>query len=158
MIPVELADWSAGYTTPEAAIAAAKNHPQQAKARRDAKACSGRTFIDARGDAQHWVIEFSGDVWLRVWVDGASVDWAVERQRPPRTAAAEPLVLQWPSGATSRTDPATLSRPRRGAEFWQFWVNDMGFHLYLHGQRILCFSLARRRDSGDPILWVWEDD
>ena len=156
-IPVELTDDNPGYDSFEAAVAAAKNDPLQPKARRDAAAFSGRIFVDAWGDAHQWVLEFSGGLWLRVYIEGTRVAWAVEHARP-QGAAAAPVVLEWPSGHTSRADPASLAVDRRGAAFWQFWVNDMGFHVYLRQRLILCFSPARRRDTGEMILHVWEDD
>jgi len=158
VIPVELAFEGEGYDTAEAAIAAAKRNPSQPKARQDAAAFSGRTFVDAWGDAGQWVLEFSGGLWLRVFVDGTRVAWAVERVELEKTTVAGPIVLEWPSGNTSCADPAVLAADRRGAEFWQFWVNDMGFHVCLRRKLILCFSPARRRDTGQIILWVWEDD
>ena len=158
MIPVELVDESEGYDTPEAAIAAAKADPLQPKAQRDATAFAGRTFAGAWRDDGQWVLEFSGGLWLRVFVQGTRVAWAVEHVRPQGVPVAGAVVLEWPSGNTSQVDPALLAADRRGAEFWQFWVNDMGFHVYLRGKLILCFSPARRRDTGEVILFVWEDD
>ena len=161
MIPVEFAFEIKGYDTAGAAIAAAQNNPSQPRARQDAAAFAGRTFLDAWGDDREWVLEFSGDLWLRVSVDddGTRVAWAVERVEPVKRAAeGRATVLEWPGGTTSRADPAKLAADRRGAAFWQFWVNDMGFHVYLRRKLILCFSPARRRDMGEMVLWVWEDD
>src|SRR5687767_1899285 len=106
MIPVELAFENDGYDTAEAAIAAAKNHPSQPDAREDAAAFAGRTFVDAWGDANERVLEFSGGLWLRVFVDGSRVAWAAERVKPDKPPAAGPVVLEWPGGNTSRADPA----------------------------------------------------
>ena len=157
-IPVELAFENDGFDTAEEAVAAAKNDPSQPSARRDAEAFAGRTFVDAWGDPTEWVLEFSGGLWLRVFIDGTRVAWAVERVKPDKRPVTEPPLFEWPRGNTSRADPAVLAADRRGAEFWQFWVNDMGFHVYLHRKLILCFSPARRRDTGHRVLWVWKDD
>jgi hypothetical protein len=148
MIPVELPSDTSGYDTPEAAIAAAWNHPSQPKARHDAAAFSGRTFVDAWGDATEWVLEFSGGLWLRVFVDGTRVAWSVEHVKPQRIPGAAPIVVEWPSGNTSRADPAALAADRRGSGFGRFWVNEIGFHVYFRGKLMLCFSPARRRDTG----------
>jgi hypothetical protein len=158
MIPVEPAERITGHDTPEAAIAAAKADPLQPKAREDATAFAGRTFVDGWHAADEWVLEFSGGVWLRVFIENARVAWAVARVRPDGNVITGPVVLEWPSGRTSRIDPASLVASRRGADFWQFWVNDMGFHVYLRRKLILCFSPVRRRDTGQIILHVWEDD
>jgi hypothetical protein len=158
MIPVELAFEHKGYATPDAAIAAAKNDPAQPTARHDGLLFSGRTFVDAWGGAGEWVLEFSGNLWLRVFIDGVRVAWAVERVKPPRSAVDGPIIMEWPDGGTSCLDVEALAADRRGATFWHFWVNEGGFHVYLRRKPILCFSAARRRDTGQIILWVWEDD
>jgi hypothetical protein len=149
---------SSGYDTPEAAIGAAKRHPLQARARQDAASFAGRQFADAWSDVEQWVLEFSGPLWLRVFPRAHEVHWTVEHTRPQVTAVPGPIGLQWVSGARSCSDPALLAAGRRGAEFWQFWLNDMGFHVYLRGKLILCFSVVKRLDTGRQILWVWEDD
>jgi hypothetical protein len=157
-IPVESVAEIPGYSTPEGAIAAAKGHALQPKARRDAACFTGRQFLDAWSDLGQWVIEFSGPLWLRVFPAGNFINWAVEDAKPDVVAVAGPAVLEWKSGARQRVDPVSLALQRRGAEFWQFWVNDAGFHVYLRGRLILCFTPVRRRDTGEPLLHVWEDD
>src|SRR3954466_14617374 len=104
MIPVELAFEHKGYATAEAAIAAAKNDAAQPKARQDAALFSGRTFVDAWGDADEWVLEFSGELWLRVFIERARVAWAVERMTPRRSAVNDPIVMGWPDGGTTCVD------------------------------------------------------
>ncbi|HZN67107.1 MAG TPA: hypothetical protein VFB66_17590 [Tepidisphaeraceae bacterium] len=158
MIPVESIDSGPGYDTAEEAIAAAKAHPLQSKARADGARFAGRGFVDAWRDDGQWVLEFSNGLWLRVFNDGRHVLWAVEESRPDVTAVEGPQILVWPSGAVSRTDAAVVARDRRGAEFWQFFVTELGFHVYLRRKLILCFSPVCRRDTGEPLLHVWEDD
>ena len=157
-IPVESLADGGSYQTAEEAIAAAKGHALQPKARQEAAEFAGRRFVDAWRDSRQWVLEFSGPLWLRVFASGTRVSWAVEWSRPNGAAVTGPVLLEWASGARSCSDPGSVAAGRRGAEFWQFWVNDMGFHVYLRHQRILCFSPVRRRDTGEPILHVWEDD
>ena len=161
MIPVKSADEYEGYDSPEAAITAAKKNSAQ-KSKRDEMAFAGHTFVDLwRTADHHWFLEFSGGLWLRVFADRTvfgGVGWAVETGRPAAWPVSGPVVLQWAADRVSSVDAAALAAKRRGAPFWQFWLNDMGFHVYLRGQLILCFSPARRLDTGEMILHVWEDD
>src|SRR2546421_13069618 len=42
----------------------------------------GRTLADMWTDTREWVLEFSGPLWLRVFVEGDMVGWSVEHERP----------------------------------------------------------------------------
>lgn len=132
LIPVQHVGDIEGHDTPEAAIEAAKNHRSPAKTRADGAALAGSRFVDAWRGADQWVLEFSGGLWLRVFADPTApvdprVGWAVERERPAVTADPEPVVFEWPWGRKAQPDPAALAAGRRGAEFWQLWVDELGF-------------------------------
>jgi hypothetical protein len=55
-------------------------------------------------------------------------------------------------------DCSELIQKRRGARFWQLFVNEIGLWVYLHGHLILCFNAIQRTDTGESILYVWEND
>src|SRR4051812_2589814 len=88
VIPVESVAEIPGYAAPEAAIAAAKGHALQPKARQDATRFTGQQFVDAWWDLGQWVLEFSGPLWLRVFAAGDFVNWAVEQAKPDVAAVA----------------------------------------------------------------------
>ena len=146
-----------GYETAEAAIAAAAAHPLQPAAREAASHFSGRELVDGWPGLDQWVLEFSGPLWLRVFADRGGVGWSVERERPELPAAAGPVVFEWTSGARSEVDAAQLIAIRRGAMFCQFWADETGFYVYFRRRLILSFSAVRRRDTGEPLLHVWEE-
>src|SRR5688572_12755958 len=104
IIPADFLDID-GYETAEAAIAAAQHHPLQTKARHDAASFNGRQFLDAWRDIDQWVLEFSGNLWLRIFIVGMDVRWTLQHTRPEGIALDEPIVFEWASGGRSRTNP-----------------------------------------------------
>ncbi len=166
VIAVERAGRIIGHRSIEAAIAA--RNPRQPRAEADGELLAGRRFVDAWGDQRQWVVEFSGPLWVRVFVTGDErprdtpvwelVDWSVEQQRPQATRSPSPIVLDWGRGLRSRPlDRAAMVASRRDAEFWQLFANELAFYVYLRRAPILVFGAARRRDNGDLVLSVGEE-
>lgn len=157
IVPIESVPF-ASYDTFEGAIAGAKRHPKQAKAMRDGDLLAGHHFVNARCNLRQWVLEFSGSIWLRVFAESEDVDWQVTDELPVIDAVAEPIVFEWQNGEKSTVDCRELAAQRRWADFWQLWVNETGLFVYLRRKLILCFHTVKRRDTGEMLLFVCEDD
>ena len=158
VLPVDIGRPIEGYSSAEAAIAAAKGHPQQQRARADGALLAGQSFVGGRWSYSRWCLEFTGSLWVDITCRNDEVDWRVTHEAPAFEASSEPFALRWPSGAESVIDPAKLFADRVGAEFWQFWVNEVGFYVYLRRKLILCFHAVRRVEDGSCIFSVSEDD
>jgi hypothetical protein len=157
-IPVRPRGTITGYSSPEEAIRAATLHPRQPQAREASGVLLGRHLVAARWDLQSWVIEFSGSVWLRVSVGVDGVDWAVEPTPSALQPASEPVAFDWGNRLVAEMDSRILVEPRRGAEFWQLWMNEAGLWLYLRKQPILAFHVVERRDTGEVLLFACDSD
>jgi len=158
IIPIRPCGTINGYATANEAIRAAANHPRQPKAREDSAALEGRCFVGAACDHRHWLVEFTGALWLDVSAGPAGVDWAVTPQPVPLRPVAGPTSFEWPGGPVSTVDCQALSEPRRGAEFWRLQVNDGGLLLYLRSLPILNFHAVERRDTGEVLLFACDGD
>jgi len=119
---------------------------------------AGRVLEDMWTDTRQWVLEFSGPLWLRVFVDGDMVGWSVERERPAIEAVAVPQQYDLGKGIIGVPDPGKLAAARRGARFFYFSVVQNGFTVCVASRplRSLCFQIVRRRDTGEYRLYVWE--
>ena len=157
IVPVDVRRRIKGYPSALAALAAAKAHPLQGKARSDGAMLAGQSFLEGRASSSRWCIAFTGSLWLDVEAADDAVAWRVTREPPVFEAQSEPYTLRWPSGRDSVIDPAKLSSDRVGASFWQLWVNEGGFYVYLRHKLILCFHAVRRTDNNECTLAVHED-
>jgi hypothetical protein len=158
VLPVEIGRPIEGYSSFDAAIAAAKGHPKQRKARADGAVLAGHSFVGGRASYSRWCLEFTGASWLDIASRDDEVEWRVTHEPPTFQYVSEPYALRWRSGEESVIDPATIFAGRAGAPFWQLWVNDVGFYVYLRGKLILCFHSVRRIENGTCVLSVFEDD
>ncbi|MGF1633887.1 MAG: hypothetical protein ACFCVE_08575 [Phycisphaerae bacterium] len=158
VIPVDIGRPIKGYSSAEAAIAAAKGHPRQEKAQADEELLAGQLFVGGRASFSRWCLEFTGSLWVDIIAQDDEVDWRVTHEAPVFEHLSEPYTLRWPSGADPVTDPARMFADRAGAPFWQLWVNELGFYVYLRRKLILCFHPVRRVDDGSCVLSVFEDD
>jgi hypothetical protein len=158
ILPVEIRRPVEAYSSAGAAIAAAKGHPQQRKARADGTMLAGQSFVGGRASYSRWFLEFTGSLWVDIAARDDQVEWRVTHEPPVFEHSSEPYALRWPSGDNSATDPAKLFADRVGAPFWQLWVNEGGFYVYLRRKLILCFHAVRRVEDGASVLCVCEDD
>ena len=158
ILPVDIGRPIDGYSSAEAAIAAAQGHRQQQRARADGALLAGQSFVGGRCSYSRWCLEFSGSLWLDITCRNDEVDWRLGHEAPTFEDSSDPFALRWPSGAESVIDPAKLFANRVGAEFWQLWVNEVGFYVYLRRKLILRFHAVRRVDDGTCIHSVSEDD
>jgi hypothetical protein len=146
-----------GYSSAAEAIAAAKGNPRQPKAREDGKLLAGQTFVGGRATYSRWCLEFTGSWYVDIECHG-EVEWSVTQKRPDFVGLSETYALRWPSGTESTIDPSALFASRAGADFWQLWVNEGGFYVYLRRKLILCFHAVRSVDDRSCILAVCEDE
>jgi hypothetical protein len=150
VLEVEPFEKSRRYATPEERDAALA--PLEAT-------FAGRMLDDMWTDTWQWVLEFSGPLWLRVFVDGDMVGWSVERERPAIEAIAVPEQYDLGGGIIGVPDPGKFAAARRGVRFFYFSVVQNGFTICVagnHSLRPLCFQIVRRRDTGEYRLYVWE--
>lgn len=147
-----------GYSSPEAAIAAAKQHPMQQQARSDGMRLAGQRCVSGRCGQARWCLEFTGPLWLDIACRNGGVEWSAVEHAPAVDSIPGSISFRWPSGAMSVVDPERLFADRAGAEFWQLWVNEIGFYVYLRRHRILWFRAVQRIDADDEVLYVCEDD
>jgi hypothetical protein len=158
ILPVDIAGPVEGHSSSEAAIAAAKAHPQQWKTREYGALLAGQTFVGGRASFTRWCLEFTGSFWIDIRIQNDEVHWQLTRDPPAFQQVSAPYALRWPSGDECVTDPVNILATRVGAPFWQLWADDAGFYVYLHQKLILCFHSVRRIDDGTCILSVFEDD
>jgi hypothetical protein len=147
-----------GYSSAAEAIAAAKGNPRQPKAQEDGKLLAGQTFVGGRATYSRWCLEFTGSWYVDIECRNDIVEWSVTQNPPVFEDLSKAYALRWPSGAESRIDPPALFASRAGAEFWQLWVNEAGFHFYLRRKLILVFHAVRSVVDRSCILAVCEDD
>jgi hypothetical protein len=147
-----------GYSSAAGAIAAAKGHPRQSKARADGTLLEGQTFVGGRASYARWCLEFSGPWYVDIACGNDRVEWRVTQERSSFDSLSEAYALRWPSGIESTIDPLALFASRAGADFWQLWVNEVGLYVYLHRKLILCFHAVRSVEDRSCILAVYEDD
>ncbi|MEZ6143023.1 MAG: hypothetical protein R3B84_20860 [Zavarzinella sp.] len=161
VLPVDIGRPIEGYSSFNAAIASAKAHPRQGKARADGEMLASQSFVGGRASYSRWCLEFTGSLWIDIVAQNDEVEWRVTREGPVFEYLSEPYALRWPSGAESVTNPARIFADRVGAPFWQLWVNEIGFYVYVRRKLILCFHPVRRVDSidnGSCVLSVFEDN
>jgi hypothetical protein len=147
-----------GYSSAAGAIAAAKGHPRQPKARADGTLLDGQNFVTGRASYSRWCLEFTGPWYVDIECHEDEVEWSVTRNPPVFEGLSEAYALRWPSGHESTIDPTALFASRAGAEFWQLWVNEAGIYVYLRRKPILCFHAVRSVDDRSCILAVCDDD
>ena len=153
------------YDSFAAAIAGALRHPLQRKAQADADRLSGTTMVDACWTDTDFVIRWSNDLLLHVYVDGEDVAWNLTKV-PPRLGEGElervgspPVVLDWPREVGRRImDRSAQTARRRGSEFARLFVNEMAFLVYCRGHLIWWFAPVRRTDLDRPMLFVAEEE
>lgn len=147
-----------GYSSAAEAIAAAKGNPRQPKAQADGALLAGQLFLAGRASYSQWCLEFTGPWYVDITCRNYDVQWRVTKEPPSFEDLSETYALRWPSGIESKIDPSALFANRAGAEFWQLWVNEAGFYVYLRQKLILNFHTVRRVDDGSCVLAVCEDD
>jgi hypothetical protein len=164
-IPVKSYPFERTYSSAAAAIAGAENHPLQPKAKSDAKRLEGTTLIDGYWTLADFFLRFSNELWLHVFVESGHVRWTIAEMPPGlkdtqvERVGAAPVVLDWGGEVgESPMDRSNLLAKRRGAEFKNLWVNECGLLVYTRRQPILSFHACYRRDTGEDVLHVCEDD
>lgn len=165
-IPVKGFPIRQAYDSFEAAIAAANTHCMQPQARADSARLKGTHFIDAYwNDANHW-LRFSNGRVLHVTVDREVVRWVVmesvvAEDMPAciERVGAQPVLLDWSGTVGKRPmNCSALIASRRGAEFQQLFVNELGLWVYLRGHLILWYMSIQRTDTLESLLYVSESD
>jgi hypothetical protein len=164
-IPVKGYPFERTYASFEEAIAGAKAHPLQPKSQLDAERLKGTCLVDGYWTLSHFVLRFSNEMWLHVFVDSGLARWTLA-EKPPLLNEAEvervgvpPIVLAWGGEIGDKPmDRSALLAKRRGADFTRLWVNECGFFVYTRKQLILIFHALYRTDTGEDVLYVTEDD
>jgi hypothetical protein len=164
-IPVKGYPIERTYASAEEAIAGAEAHPLQPKAQLDAERLRGTCLVDGCWTLSHFVLRFSNEMWLHVFVDDGLARWTLA-ETPPLLNEAElervgapPIVLAWGSEIGDKPmDRSALLAKRRGADFRRLWVNEGGFLVYTRKQLILVFHPLYRTDTGEDVLFVTEYD
>jgi len=154
-----------GHPTAAAAIAATQRHPLQARARADPERLGGSDIIDATWTDEEFVIRFAHGLYLRIFVDGESVDWRLEQATRPwyegvaERVGAVPVICRWqPDFVDVVMDRSAMVAMRRGITFEKLFVNELGLLVYCKGQRIWWFQSVHRIDLNKPFLLVTEGE
>jgi hypothetical protein len=147
-----------GYSSAAAAIAGAKGHPRQIKAKQDAQPFFGRRFVAVRCSLTEWSVEFTDSLWVEVFCEGDEVEWRVSQSPKTFTHIEQAYTYVWPSGNRGVIDPAQIVADRSGAGFKRFWVNESGFYIYLLHRPLLAFHPLQRRGQDDCVLWVGNEE
>jgi len=165
IIPVSNYPLKASYASFEAAIEGAKGNALQPKARTDTEKLAGTRVVDAYWSDTEFAIRFSNEKFLHIWAIPGEVGWDVVGDAPMANAAdvqrvgAEPVVHRWATPVVDDVkDCSALVSKRRGAEFQQLFVNEMGLLVYCRRKLIWRFAAVRRQDLDQPILSVSECD
>ncbi|REK17693.1 MAG: hypothetical protein DWQ42_21860 [Planctomycetota bacterium] len=161
-IPVDVFPIQKTYGSFGDAIEGANKHPRQKQAKRDSERLSDTSFVDARWSDRDFVLQFSNGMHLHVYVQAPDVLWQLSEAPPdvdtPHGVGSTPSILRWGGDIGDlMMDCSSLIEKRRGAHFWQLFVNETGFFVYLHSQLILSFTALRRTDSNRCILHVCEE-
>ena len=102
VIPVDSFPVRKSYSTIESAIAAAVSHPLQRKAQADSARLSGTTLLDACWTDTDFVILWSNELLLHIFLEREDVHWTVRKDSPAINGSrreqgeSSPVVLRWP--------------------------------------------------------------
>ena len=140
-------------------------HPSQRQAQADSEKLAGTTVDDAYWTDTDFVIWWSNELLLHVFVDGDDARWTL-RKSPPRInerrkerIGSAPVILRWPAPVgDSVMDRSVLAAARRGSKFVRLFINEMALLVYCRDHLIWWFSAVRRTDLDQPILCVTEDE
>lgn len=164
VVPVEPYPLRESYDTFEGAIAGPLRDSLQPKARADTARLLGSRVMGAWWTDTDCVIRFSNGLLLHVRVDLGGVSWELV-DAPPELVESETerigapaVTLRWPVVGDRVMDRAELAAKRMGSEFEQLFVTSGTLLVYCRGQLIWWFSAVRRTDTGQPLLFITEDD
>jgi len=154
------------FSTPEEAIAHSFAYPPLLQARADWELVRGSQFVDAWWTDEDFVIRFSNEKFLHVFVDaeaGRNIRWRVLATEPVIGGAgiervgSPAVLLNFSRAGPYVMDRSALVTARRGRDVTQFFVNEVSFYVYTPRQLILTFGVAYRADNGRNLLYVCED-
>jgi hypothetical protein len=156
------------FKTAAAAIAHAKSYGPLVRAKADYQSIMGSQMVDAFWTDEVFVIRFSNQKYLHVFVDPKerrqNVQWRMMDNEPVvpgvnfRKVGAPAIVLNFPKGGSYVMDCSTLIAARLGKEIKRFFVNELGFFIHTPQQRMLSFGSVYRLDNHENLLYVFEDD
>jgi hypothetical protein len=149
----------------EAALGDAKSHARLPKANQDTGALAGSLLVDGFWGLYEWVLRFDTGLHVRIWPDGAEVNWQLlsvvheSTADHARRVGSLPIRLQWPNQlGIHEMDGSALIAKRRGARFYQLFVNEMGLFVYFRGHLILIFQSVAVEADGTSVLYASEGD
>jgi len=156
------------FSSADAAIQHSKSYSRSAKARADEGLVTGCEITDAYWSDTDFVIRFSNDRFLHLFVAAEqsemSVKWGILERDPVLPGVAleyigsAPVALQFSRAGHYVMDRSALIAARRGKTLTRFFVNEMGIYLYTPRQLTLCFRSVFRVDTGDGLLYVGEEN
>jgi hypothetical protein len=164
-IPVKPYPIRPAFASLEAAVAQLKSHPRLPDAMRDAELLTGSHLVDAWWTLHEWGLRFDSGLCLRVWPEGAEVDWQLMPSgnelagTEVRRVGSPPVRLRWPRGLGIREmDCSALIANRRGSYFHNMLVSGFGLFLYFQGHPVLQFHAVHCETDGRSLLHVYADD
>lgn len=167
-VPVDSYPVVPTFNSVAAAIRHAKAYPPLAQAQADEQQLLGADIVDGFWTDTEFAIRFSNNRFLHIWVEpeiaAHNLSWSVLEVEPRLQAGeigrvgAATVLLGFPKIGTFRMDRSALLAARRGKPLRKLFVNEVAFYVYTPQQRILCFGCVRRRDTGENLLYVHEDD
>jgi hypothetical protein len=168
IIPVDPYPIRPAFASFEAAIRHAKTYAPLARATAEEQQLLDALIIDGFWTDTDFVIRFSNGRFLHVWVapaaNSSAVDWRVLEAEPQLRAEAVGRVgsaadlIEFPKIGVNVMDRSAMLASRRGKPLRKLFINELGFYVYTPRQRILVFHCVRRRDTGENLLFVCEDD
>jgi hypothetical protein len=163
-IPVESYPLRESYDSFEGAIAGALNDPLQPKAKADTARLLGSRIEDAWWTDTDCVIRFSTGLLLHIRADTGAVSWDLVDFPPqfdeskPERIGAPTVLLRWSNEIAGPMNRSELAAKRIGAEVEQLFVTTGTLLVYCRDQLIWWFMAVRQTETGQPILYVTEDD
>jgi hypothetical protein len=165
VIPIRPYPVEKGYTTFSAAIDGAKNHPLQKHAQADGDSLFGTTLTDGFWTHRDFVLTFSEEYYLHVFIADGAVRWSLTKSPPElqgdqiQRIGAPPVVLDFGGEVgETRADYSALLSQRQGASFSRLWVNEGGLLVYTRGHPILWFHPCYRLDTAQDVLFVFGEE
>lgn len=164
-IPVKPHPFRQTFDSFEHAITHAMSHPLRSMVDADAGRLRDTTLAGGFWSFSDFILEFSNNHWLHIFVSGTEVRWQLLESQPVLSAepqfriGAPPIQLDWQGSiGVQPMNVSELVAKRIGADFKTLFINHTGFFVYFHGHLVFQFHAAYRTDTGEDMLYMIEDD
>jgi hypothetical protein len=151
-----------GFSSVEEAMASIGANPRQNRAQREGQALADACLTGYEFDRTHVNMWFSNAWALSIRVGTKNLYWRVgPRDALVRTEPddlGERCRRQLRDGESTVWERRAPFESRLGGTVHMLDAGTIQVRLYLHKHLILCFDPMRDLDTGDLLLYWWEDD